>query len=433
MSSRGCHLHRRDHREPVVRGQRRLAVARGGLRAEPLSDRSWRSCSSAPARGALRPGIRRRGDATRRARRATPMATRGACSTCSRSCDGGGRGSAARRRDFLDDTLAQNLRRFDKGGEAFYDQISALHKSVRGSNPDAALYWLCRMLDGGADPRYLARRIVRMAVEDIGLADPRALRSRSMPARPTSASARRKASWRWPRRSSIWPARPNRTPPTSRIMPRALSSKHDGSRPVPLHLRNAPTKLMKDARLRQGIPLRARRGPAPTRPASATSPTACRSPSWYQPTRAGWSEDREKLAHLRALDAMRKGGRSAKNSQTPNPRIKNRLRTEIPCSTYNCCAPTSPPSPPGWPTRGSCARRGDFPRARGRAQGRCRCARRTCRRSATASRSRSAMLKGKGEDTFRRDGRSRRARRRTEANEERSATCSTGVRRFRLR
>jgi putative ATPase len=76
---------------------------------------------------------------------------------------------------FSTGALAKNLRRFDKGGDAFYDQISALHKSVRGSNPDAALYWLVRMLDGGADPLYLARRIVRMAVEDIGLADPRAL------------------------------------------------------------------------------------------------------------------------------------------------------------------------------------------------------------------------------------------------------------------
>ena len=77
---------------------------------------------------------------------------------------------------FVEQTLAKNLRRFDKGGEQFYDQISALHKSVRGSNPDAALYWLVRMLDGGADPLYLGRRIVRMAGEDIGLADPRALR-----------------------------------------------------------------------------------------------------------------------------------------------------------------------------------------------------------------------------------------------------------------
>jgi putative ATPase len=77
--------------------------------------------------------------------------------------------------EFVDATLAQQLRRFDKGGDAFYDQISALHKAVRGSDPDAALYWFCRMLDGGADPRYLARRIVRMAWEDVGLADPRAM------------------------------------------------------------------------------------------------------------------------------------------------------------------------------------------------------------------------------------------------------------------
>ncbi|MFM7567986.1 MAG: replication-associated recombination protein A, partial [Betaproteobacteria bacterium] len=77
--------------------------------------------------------------------------------------------------DVLESALSQNLRRFDKSGDAFYDQISALHKSVRGSHPDAALYWFARMIDGGADPRYLARRIIRMASEDIGNADPRAL------------------------------------------------------------------------------------------------------------------------------------------------------------------------------------------------------------------------------------------------------------------
>src|SRR5947209_6399329 len=76
---------------------------------------------------------------------------------------------------FVESTIARSLRRFDKGGEAFYDQISALHKAVRGSAPDAALYWMCRMLDGGADPLYVGRRLIRMAVEDIGLADPRAL------------------------------------------------------------------------------------------------------------------------------------------------------------------------------------------------------------------------------------------------------------------
>ena len=80
---------------------------------------------------------------------------------------------------FVEATITRSLRRFDKGGEAFYDQISALHKSVRGSDPDAALYWMCRMLDGGADPLYVGRRMIRMASEDIGLADPRALRLRS--------------------------------------------------------------------------------------------------------------------------------------------------------------------------------------------------------------------------------------------------------------
>jgi putative ATPase len=78
--------------------------------------------------------------------------------------------------EFVQNAVARNLRRFDKGGDAFYDQISALHKSVRGSDPDASLYWLVRMLDGGADPLYVGRRVVRMAVEDVGLADPRALR-----------------------------------------------------------------------------------------------------------------------------------------------------------------------------------------------------------------------------------------------------------------
>src|SRR5439155_642319 len=77
---------------------------------------------------------------------------------------------------FIEATIARSLRRFDKGGEAFYDQISALHKAVRGSDPDASLYWLCRMLDGGADPLYVGRRMIRMATEDIGLADPGALR-----------------------------------------------------------------------------------------------------------------------------------------------------------------------------------------------------------------------------------------------------------------
>ena len=96
---------------------------------------------------------------------------------------------------FVETAITRSLRRFDKGGEAFYDQISALHKSVRGSNPDASLYWFCRMLDGGADPLYVGRRMIRMASEDIGLADPRALRLDARRGRDLRASglARRRA------------------------------------------------------------------------------------------------------------------------------------------------------------------------------------------------------------------------------------------------
>ncbi|SUW52891.1 recombination factor protein RarA [Bordetella holmesii] len=145
---------------------------------------------------------------------------------------------------WLETSLSQNLRRFDKGGDAFYDQISALHKSVRGSDPDAALYWLARMLDGGADPKYLARRLVRMAIEDIGLADPRATELAVNGPTSTNAWVRPKASWRWRRRWSTWPVRPSPCG-LQRVQRRAQVRAEHGSAPVPLHLRNAPTKLMK--------------------------------------------------------------------------------------------------------------------------------------------------------------------------------------------
>jgi len=146
---------------------------------------------------------------------------------------------------FLETALSQNLRRFDKGGEAFYDQISALHKSVRGSDPDAALYWLARMLDGGADPRYLARRIVRMANEDIGLADPRAqelaLGAAQVYERLGSpegelALAQAVVYLACAAKSNAVYVAWNRA--------RAFVAEH-GSAPVPMHLRNAPTALMK--------------------------------------------------------------------------------------------------------------------------------------------------------------------------------------------
>ncbi len=142
--------------------------------------------------------------------------------------------------------LGERLRRYDKGGEQFYDTISALHKSVRGSDPDAALYWMVRMLDGGAEPRYLARRLVRMASEDIGLADPRALRlaldAADVYERLGSPEGELALA-----QCVVYLA----VAPKSNAVYKAFKEvkafvKKDGTRPVPLHLRNAPTQLMKD-------------------------------------------------------------------------------------------------------------------------------------------------------------------------------------------
>jgi putative ATPase len=147
---------------------------------------------------------------------------------------------------FVDSTLSRNLRRFDKGGDAFYDQISALHKSVRGSNPDAALYWFVRMLDGGADPLYMGRRIVRMAVEDIGLADPRALEI-SLQACQTYERLGSPEGELALAQAVIFlacAAKSNAVYMAYNAARRFVGE--DGSRPVPLHLRNAPTKLMKN-------------------------------------------------------------------------------------------------------------------------------------------------------------------------------------------
>src|SRR6185369_11228959 len=139
------------------------------------------------------------------------------------------------------DALAQSLKRFDKGGDQFYDQISALHKSVRGSSPDASIYWLCRMLDGGADPLYVGRRLVRMASEDIGLADPRALRitldaceTYERLGSPEGELALGEAALYLamaPKSNAAYVAYNEARDFISR----------DGTRPVPLHIRNAPT------------------------------------------------------------------------------------------------------------------------------------------------------------------------------------------------
>ena len=204
--------------------------------------------------------------------------------------------------EHLKSSLGATLRRFDSGGEAFYDQISALHKSVRGSNPDAALYWFCRMLDGGADPRYLARRIVRMAWEDIGLADPRAMQICNDAAQTyerlgspegelalaqaviyLAIAAKSNAGYNAYNRARAW-------------------VKQDDSRPVPLHLRNAPTQLMKN--LDYGKAYRyAHDEPEAYAAGEKYLPDEMPEMSFYQPTERGLeAKIREKLAYLKGLD-----------------------------------------------------------------------------------------------------------------------------------
>ena len=201
---------------------------------------------------------------------------------------------------FVEATIARSLRRFDKGGEAFYDQISALHKSVRGSNPDAALYWMCRMLDGGADPLYVGRRLIRMATEDIGLADPRALSL-------TTAAVETYERLGTPEGELALAeaviylacAAKSNAVYTAYSAARAFIAE-DGSRPVPLRLRNAPTKLMKGLGYGKGY-----RYAHDEEDAFAAGeryfPDNMPEVSWYEPTDRGLeAKIREKLERLRA-------------------------------------------------------------------------------------------------------------------------------------
>ena len=146
---------------------------------------------------------------------------------------------------WLVQVLGERMRRYDKGGEQFYDTISALHKSVRGSDPDAALYWLVRMLDGGVDPRYLARRLVRMASEDIGLADPRALRLALDAAEVYERLGSPEGELTLAQCVVYLAVAPKSNAVYNAYNQARAWVKEDGTRPVPLHLRNAPTRLMK--------------------------------------------------------------------------------------------------------------------------------------------------------------------------------------------
>jgi putative ATPase len=235
------------------------------------------------------------------------------------------RAAAARGRadidaDFLRSVLPASLRRFDKDGESFYDQISALHKAVRGSDPDAALYWMARMIDGGADARYLARRAIRMAVEDIGLADPRALRMALDAAEayerlgsPEGELALAQA--------IVYLA----VAPKSNAVYRALGAvsefvKRDGSRPVPLHLRNAPTRLMKE--LGYGKDYRYPHDEEGAYAAGETYlPEGLQGHRWYEPTERGLeAKIAERLRQLRALDAKAAEAKSAGSVQSALPK-----------------------------------------------------------------------------------------------------------------
>jgi len=207
---------------------------------------------------------------------------------------------------FIRNNLSTSARRFDKGGDQFYDQISALHKSVRGSNPDAALYWFCRMLDGGVDPYYLTRRIVRMAWEDIGLSDPRAMQIVNDAAQtyerlgsPEGELALAQA--------VIYLAVAAKSNAGYMAFNQAKAFiKKDKSRDVPVHLRNAPTGLMKN--LGYGSNYRYAHDEAQGYAAGENYfPDGMQPPEWYKPVNRGLEiKIAEKLAYLRKLDKQAK-------------------------------------------------------------------------------------------------------------------------------
>ena len=204
---------------------------------------------------------------------------------------------------FIETTITRSLRRFDKGGEAFYDQISALHKAVRGSDPDASLYWLCRMLDGGADPLYVGRRMIRMANEDIGLADPRALRL-ALDAVETYERLGTPEGERELAQAVIYlacAAKSNAVYVAYNDVRAQIAS--DESRPVPLRLRNAPTRLMKELGYSKGY--RYAHDEAGAYAAGEHYlPDGMPAGRWYRPTDRGLeAKIADKLAALRARDA----------------------------------------------------------------------------------------------------------------------------------
>jgi len=205
--------------------------------------------------------------------------------------------------------LGERMRRYDKGGEQFYDTISALHKSVRGSDPDAALYWFVRMLDGGADPRYMARRFIRMAAEDIGLADPRALRLALDAAEVYERLGSPEGELALAECVVYLAVAPKSNAVYKAFNQAKAFVKKDGTRPVPMHLRNAPTKLMKELDYGKGYRY-AHDEPDAFAAGENYLPPGMEPPNWYQPVPQGLEiKIGEKLALLRRLD--KEGGKDA--------------------------------------------------------------------------------------------------------------------------
>lgn len=204
----------------------------------------------------------------------------------------------------LRDVLTTTLRRFDKSGDSFYDQISALHKSVRGSNPDAALYWFCRMLDGGADPNYLARRIVRMAWEDIGLADPRAMQIVNDAAQTYDRLGSPEGELALAQAVIYLSIAPKSNAGYKAYNRAHAFVKQDKSREVPMHLRNAPTGLMQQ--LGHGKEYRyAHDEPQGFAAGVQYLPDEMEEPHWYQPVARGLEiKISEKIERLRELNQM---------------------------------------------------------------------------------------------------------------------------------
>ncbi len=202
----------------------------------------------------------------------------------------------------LGEVLQGSLRRFDKSGDDFYDQISALHKSVRGSDPDAALYWLSRMLDGGADPYYLARRIIRMAWEDIGLADPRAMQIANDAAQTYERLGKPEGELALGQAVIYLAVAAKSNAGYNAYNTARAFVQQDSSREVPMHLRNAPSKLMKE--LGHGHAYRyAHDEPHAYAAGESYLPEGMAEPRWYQPVPRGLEiKIGDKLTFLRQLD-----------------------------------------------------------------------------------------------------------------------------------